>query len=296
MPRRIRTTLLVLVALLALPAAAGAASPAPRYYLALGDSLSQGMQPDVNGVTRNTDQGYADQLFQTERTRIKNLVLVKLGCGGESTASMITGHGNDKNARILHCNRSGGSQLTAAVRFLKAHHQRGEVPLVTIDIGANDVDGCVKPGVNLATCIANGETSIKNNVPKILNALRTAAPAKTTLAGMTLYNPVLAEYFSPTGRPLALASPAILKTINGELTDADTHSGFKTADVGSAFKSYDGTDMVSWEGQMIPVNVARVCSWTWACNTPPSGPNIHANKNGYAVIAQTFARAVGRLR
>jgi hypothetical protein len=57
MPRRIRTTLLVLVALLALPAAAGAASPAPRYYLALGDSLSQGMQPDVNGVTRNTDQG-----------------------------------------------------------------------------------------------------------------------------------------------------------------------------------------------------------------------------------------------
>ncbi|MGI8863394.1 MAG: SGNH/GDSL hydrolase family protein [Solirubrobacteraceae bacterium] len=296
MSRRLRTVLLILVAVLALPAAAGAASPAPRYYLALGDSLSQGQQPDVNGVTRNTDQGYPDQLFQTERTRIKHLVLVKFGCGGETTTSMLTGHGNDKNAKLLHCNRTGGSQLTAAVRFLKAHHRRGEVPLVTIDIGANDVDGCAKPGVSLGTCIASGESSIKNNVPKILNALRRAAPAKTTLAGMTLYDPVLAEYFSPTGRPLAVASPAILKTINGELTDADTHAGFRTADVGSAFLSYDGTDMVSWEGQMIPVNVARVCSWTWACNTPPSGPNIHANKNGYAVIAQTFARAVGRLR
>jgi hypothetical protein len=43
------------------------------------------------------------------------------------------------------------------------------------------------------------------------------------------------------------------------------------------------------------VNVARVCSWTWACTPPPSGPNIHANKNGYAVIAKAFAHAIGRL-
>jgi hypothetical protein len=47
--------------------------------------------------------------------------------------------------------------------------------------------------------------------------------------------------------------------------------------------------------QQIPVNVARVCSWTWACQTPPSGPNIHANKNGYVVIADAFAKVIGRL-
>ena len=40
------------------PAAAKAASP--HYYLALGDSLSQGMQPDLQGVTRNTKEGYAN--------------------------------------------------------------------------------------------------------------------------------------------------------------------------------------------------------------------------------------------
>ncbi len=294
MSGRIRICLAAAIAVLAIPAAASAVSTHARYYLALGDSLSQGMQPDAAGVTRNTGQGYTDQLFALERRQIKNLQLVKLGCGGESTTSMITGHGNDRNARLLHCNRTGGSQLTAAKRFLKSHHRRGEVALVTIDIGANDVDGCASPGVNLGTCLAAGEASIKTNVPKILSAIRKAVPARTALAAMTLYDPVLAEYFSPSGRPLALASPAIVKAINAQLSTADSNAGFRTADVGSAFETYDSTHMVSWENQQIPVNVARVCSWTWACNTPPSGPNIHANKNGYQVIADAFARVVGR--
>ena len=35
--------------------------------------------------------------------------------------------------------------------------------------------------------------------------------------------------------------------------------------VAGAFKTYDSTDVVSWEGQQLPLNVATVCSWTWAC-------------------------------
>ena len=39
----------------------------------------------------------------------------------------------------------------------------------------------------------------------------------------------------------------------------------------------------------------------WACTPPPDGTNsivgnIHANRNGYAVIASTFNRVIGRLR
>ena len=79
------------------------------------------------------------------------------------------------------------------------------------------------------------------------------------------------------------------------MTAIDTAASFRTADVAGAFKTYDSTDTVSFNGQSIPVNVARVCSWTWACTTPPSGPNIHANRNGYAVIAAAFAKVVGRL-
>lgn len=298
MHRRIRalTALCLLGALL--PAAAQAHAPTPRYLLALGDSLSQGMQPDLAGVTRNTNEGYANQLAVIVGRQIRGLRLVKLGCGGENTTSMITGHGNDRAARARHCDRSGGSQLSAAVRFLNSHHRRGEVPLLTIDIGANDIDGCASAGANLGRCVVNGEASIKRNVPRILAALRRAAPAGTSFAGMTLYNPVLSGYFSASSnaRALAGASGAVLKTINDELTSADRANGFRTADVAGAFHSYDGTHTLTWEGQRIPANVAYVCSWTWACQTPPSGPNIHANKNGYAVIATAFERAIGRLR
>src|SRR5580693_8415902 len=38
------------------------AAPA-SYYLALGDSLSQGVQPDAAGASVETGQGYADQLY-----------------------------------------------------------------------------------------------------------------------------------------------------------------------------------------------------------------------------------------
>jgi hypothetical protein len=39
----------------------------------------------------------------------------------------------------------------------------------------------------------------------------------------------------------------------------------------------------------VPLNVARICQWTWMCAPPPVGPNIHANDAGYHVIADTFA-------
>lgn len=292
-------TLAVAVAVLALalPAASSAKSANTRYYLALGDSLSQGEQPDLHGVTRNTAQGYVDDLFARERSRIPSLRLVKLGCGGESTTSLLTGHGNEVDARKFHCHLAGVSQLTAAVRFLRAHHHRGEVPLVTIDIGANDVDGCITAS-NVGSCVAKGVAAIATNTPKILRALRHAAPADTRFAGMTLYDPVLGAYFSPLGstaHTLAIASTSLLKAVNAKLISANLGAGFRTADVAGAFDTYS-VQSTTWEGQQLPVNVARVCSWTWACQTPPSGPNIHPNKNGYEVIANAFAKVVGRLR
>lgn len=297
MSRRILALAVIAAAVAVLPATASAAKAGgSHYYLALGDSLSQGMQPNFNGVLQDTNQGYADDLFATERGHVHNLQLVKLGCGGETTGSMLTGKGNAANARRFHCHDAGGSQLKAAVRFLKAHHRAGEVPLVTLDIGANDVDGCATAS-NVGACVTTGIASISNNVPKILRALKKAAPKGTKFAGMTLYDPVLAGYFStnPTAHTLAMDSPLLLKEVNDKLTSDFGSAGFKTADVAGAFNSYDSTHTVTWEGNQIPLNVATVCSWTWACQTPPSGPNIHANKNGYAVIAAKFAKAIGRL-
>jgi lysophospholipase L1-like esterase len=270
-----------------------------RYYLALGDSLSVGVQPNANGTGVKTDRGYANGLFALEAKRIKNLRLVEMGCPGDSTTSLLTGMGNAQNAEKFRCNRQGGSQLKAAVGFLKTHHKAGEVPLITIDIGGNDVYGCLSAGslTAIVGCVTSGQNSIKSNAPKILKALKSAAPKGTKFAAMNLYDPMLGEFFSvnSTDKALASASVPLLRRVNGAINSANTAAGFKTADVANAFNSYNQSATVSYAGQMIPVNVAYACAWTWTCTTPPLGPNIHANDNGYSVIARVFYATVGRL-
>ncbi len=72
------------------PQQAEAAIPA-TYYLALGDSLAQGVQPDAAGTSVETRQGYPDQLYAILHRSQPGLRLVKLGCPGETTTSMIRG-------------------------------------------------------------------------------------------------------------------------------------------------------------------------------------------------------------
>jgi lysophospholipase L1-like esterase len=273
------------------------AKATPHYYLALGDSLSVGFQPNPQGVGLETSQGYTNDVYAYERKSVPGLKLVEMGCPGDTTTTLLTGRGNAANASTFHCDRKGGSQLKAAESFLKSHHKKGEVVLVTLDIGANDVDGCTAPGVNLGTCVAAGEKSIQTNTPKILKGIRGAAASGTALAAMNLYDPVLGDYFSTnaTDQGLAEASVALLKTVNADIKSADGGSHFKTADVADAFDSYDMTPTVSYRGEQVPKNVEVVCTLSWACAAPPRGPNIHANKTGYATIAGAFEKVLGKL-
>src|SRR5215469_329437 len=135
MMRRIATSIAV-VTVVATAAMAGAApalaahrstaTATHSFYLSLGDSLAQGVQPNSSGQSVETNQGYPNQLFTALRMGNPSLRLVKLGCPGETTATMMNGG---------ICSYRGGSQLAAAVAFLRAH--RARVSLVTIDIGAN---------------------------------------------------------------------------------------------------------------------------------------------------------------
>lgn len=294
----VATVIAASVVLAVSASAAQASSPPARYYLALGDSLSVGFQPNAKGVGRETRQGYDQILYARAHRRLKNLQLVELGCPGDSTTSMLTGKGNEKNARAFHCDRQGGSQLAAAVRFLKAHHRRGEVPLITIDIGANDVDGCAsEPSAGkIFACVSKGETSIKKNTPKILGALRRAAPAGTRFAAMNLYDPILAYALSSDSgkRQLAQISLALVRQVNNYIDSASRHAHFKLADVAGAFKTYDQTP-VSYHGGQVATDVVEICKLTWMCAPSPVGPNIHANPTGYKTIAGAFEKVLGRL-
>jgi lysophospholipase L1-like esterase len=292
MVRRI-VTILALVAAVATMSLAGAvpavaASSAPShdafgasYYLSLGDSLSQGVQPNAAGVSVETNQGYPDQLYAALRFGDPRLEPVKLGCPGETTGTMITGG---------VCSYPQGSQLAAAVSFLKQH--RGRVSLITIDIGANDLNPCVilTDPTKLQECTAGALKTIGANLTYIMAELRAAGGSKVRIIGMTYYVPELAAWLTgPAGQESAQLSEQLAVIFSGVLSQVYQAFGARIADVFSAFHSSDFTHQVTLPGiGTVPLNVALICQWTWECAPPPRGPNEHANKIGYRVIALTF--------
>jgi len=255
------------------------------YYLALGDSLSQGVQPDAAGGDVETGQGYADQLYAALLPAHPGLRLVKLGCPGETSKTMIDGG---------ICRYPGGSQLAAAVAFLRAH--RGRMFLITIDIGANDPEDCGSQSSlsKLVSCFATGVPAALANLAVIMTRLRASAPG-VRVAGMTYYLPALAEWLDGTaGQVIARASEKLAAGYSKLLKGAYAGSGARVADVFSAFDTSNFGDQVTVPGiGTVPRNVALICRWTWACAAPPRGPDQHANQAGYQVIAQTFQRAAG---
>jgi lysophospholipase L1-like esterase len=261
---------------------AGHSGPRVTYYLSLGDSLSQGVQPNRAGDSVPTRYGYADQLYSALRRHDLGLRLVKLGCPGETTGTMIKGG---------ICSYHGGSQLAAAITFLRAH--QGQVSLITIDIGGNDPNSCVtRPSVgNLASCsrFIPGATA---NLTEIIARLGEAA-GRARIIGMNYYLPVLAEWlYGTVGQVLARASERLAAGYNGLLANVYKVSGARIADVFSAFHTADFDRQVTLAGfGKLPRNVAAICQWTWECAPPPRGPNQHANQAGYGVIASAFLLA-----
>jgi lysophospholipase L1-like esterase len=253
-------------------AAAASVKAAPTEYdVALGDSLAAGVgSPD--------GKGYVADIFAKESKRHGGLVLENLSCSGATTGSMINGPG---------CSYSTGTQLGDAEAFLEAH--QGEVAFITIDIGANDVDGCTSGTTINQTCVTDGLAAVTANLPVILSGLAKAA-GSTPVVGMSYYDPFLAAWLLGTsGQSLAEQSVTLLDDLNGLL--ADDYGSARTADVADAFDSSDFSAGGRYDGTAVPVNVGRICHWTLMC----SEENIHANDMGHAHIAQAFEKILGPL-
>jgi lysophospholipase L1-like esterase len=264
----------VLIAVIAmLLAAPESRAGGVQYYLSLGDSYAQGYQP-IGGPWSplgfpGYNQGYADQLLKLVREPSGQLRLVKLACGGETTTTMIVGSPWCGSWAF-----PAGSQLAEATAFLQAH--RGEVALVTIDIGGNDV----------ISSDGGGVAAIQANLPVILAQLRAAAGPVVPIIGMSYYHPFLPDVWFATHDPTALqgAVDAVIG-FNDLLEAIYAAAGDPVADVESAFSLADLGDT---DGDGVPDNVERACAWTWRCTPPPHAPDIHPNNAGYAAIAAAF--------
>ena len=253
------------------------------YYLSLGDSLAQGVQPNSSGTSVETNQGYPNQLFAALRTANPTLKLVKLGCPGETTGTMINGG---------ICTYSTGSQLAQAAAFLASH--KGKVQLVTIDIGANDLNPCLAlPTLNqIVVCLEQVFPQVQTNLTSIMNTLSTASGSgEPPIIGMTYYDPELANWLKgdAASKALAKASIALAQAFGKLLSDVYTAFGAKVADVLTAFHTTQfGVKVTLPQFGQVPKDVAYICTYTWECAAPPVGPNIHANILGYGIIANTF--------
>jgi hypothetical protein len=125
-----------------------------------------------------------------------------------------------------------------------------------------------------------------------MNTLTTAGGSGVPpIIGMTYYDPELANWLkgTPADKALAKDSIALAQGFANLLSGVYTSFGAKVADV---FKSFHTTQFAARVTLpafgKVPKAVAYICSYTWMCAAPPVGPNIHANRLGYAVIANTF--------
>lgn len=296
MPRRSRVLAIASVAAAAacvLPAvaassattvAAASQAASTQYYLALGDSLAAGDQPDHAGANVSTTQGYVNQLDAVLAAHGHALALHNLGCESETTWTLIHG---------TICRYPGepgtGAQLRAAVDFLRAHP--GHVPLITIDIGGNDLDSCytITSAVTATACAKSLISGMNSRLTAIVKALRAADPA-AVIVGLNYYVPELASWLSgAAGRSLATVQLKVTELLNTGLAADYKSVKALNANVFGKFKSSDLTDKTTLPGHgSVPVSVALVCDWTWMCAAPPKGGNAHANKKGYGQIAATI--------
>lgn len=239
----------------------------PHYYMALGNSLSFGYQPNLD-----FSSGFADDIYNDlHKTGITGVV--NYACAGETTDTMI--HGGCV-ARFAHHGSYTGAQLQAAVDFLKAARNQGRVSPVTLEIGSNDV----MPDWDAAACTVSANASADlarmdaNLTQVILPQLLDALGSPTNAGNGDLH---LLNYYNPYAK-VCPGSAQFVHELNDHLAADAAQFRVPVVDVYAWFGG--DQDMAN-----------NICKYTWMCDS--RFHDVHPTNDGYKRIAQAVETALG---
>jgi lysophospholipase L1-like esterase len=251
------------------PAAAGQGAGRAHDYLALGDSVPFGFNP-------NADPHHADNFVGYPELTAPDLglALTNATCPGEASGGFISLTGTDnvcrpyRSAFPLHAAYTG-SQLDFALSFLSSHPR---AKLVSITLGANDlfvcqkttVDGCAAP-TELAAALA----TYRANLTTILARVRQIYHHE--LVALTYYSTDYRDA-QTTGAIAAVnaVTASVVSRFDGEVAD-----GFTAFAVAAAPAGGDS------------------CAAGLLIRTSATTCDIHPSPTGARLLAGTLERAAG---
>jgi lysophospholipase L1-like esterase len=250
--------------------AASGTSPGPvyqpprGYYLALGDSITYGFQPDKPAGARPSafDTGYVDVFAARLRKLSPKIQVVNYGCPGESTMTFSKGPCPTLAEGVKLHDAFRGSQLRAALSFLRAHP--GQVSPITLTLWGNDLAPLSAKGKRAQSAIA----SFASRFRSILQRLRTAAPSAEI---------IVTGAWNPEADRLKQTTP-LYRSLEAAIARAAEGSRARVADM---FAALNGSGNLATQK-------ARLCALTFYCSM---GGDPHPTDAGYRKMADAFMAA-----
>lgn len=266
-------------------------APTDRLYVSLGDSYAAGYQPSTTGAGATTRNGFAYQVADRAAAAGSPLRLVNLGCSGVTSTALVGDKGCQAGALGPGApDYQGSTQADAATTFLAEH--RGQVALVTVIVGGNDIKPClftdqgaIRPDVN--ACITTAVATLRGNLERLLPGIRAAVGPDVPVVGLTYPDMYLGTWLAnrPDAHAIAESSQGLFRDVLNPALEAEY------AAVGATFA--DITDVTGGYGPLpttgaVPDPVRRVCSLTFYCQLG----DVHPTTAGYTVIADQVLRAI----
>jgi hypothetical protein len=298
--RSLTPLLLTIVCLVAFPmanAAVANAPPTPRveYYLSLGDSYAAGNQPVASAWDHKDSHGFAYQVVDLAKAKGYRFDLLNFGCGGATTTTVLQQVGcTVDNPGPDTTSYPTQTQAAAASRFISRH--RGQIGLITISIGGNDLLAC-QAAAQLLSCATRVLKVVKRNLTVLLASLRHAAGPGVPIVGTTYPDIFLGAYLStaPAKKSLAVISVTEFRSlVNPTLKAAYSTAGDQFVDVTKATGAYTPFSQTTPYGPdgSVPTAVFDACELTYYCQLQ----DPHPTTLGYTVIARLIVGTLPRRR